>query len=70
MGEIEEMLINLNQNLRDITGPDVEFSNFIDKFAIIANKHLPIKKLSKKEQKTKLNPWITKGILKSIQKNK
>jgi len=40
MDEIEEMIIHLNQNPRDVTDPDGGFSNFVDKFAIIADKQL------------------------------
>ena len=35
------------------------------------NKHIPLRKLSRKEMKLKSKPWITKGLLKSIStKNK
>ena len=36
----------------------------------IIDRHAPIKKMSLKERKLKLKPWLTKGILTSINKNK
>ena len=46
------------------------FQNFSNKITDILDKHVPITKLSLKEMKSSNKPWLTKGILKSInQKN-
>ena len=46
------------------------FQNFSIKITDILDKHMPITKLSLKEMKSSNKPWLSKGILKSInQKN-
>ena len=46
------------------------FENFSNKITDILDKHVPITKLSLKEMRSSNKPWLTKGILKSInQKN-
>ena len=46
-------------------------TSFIDGFADIVNVHAPLKIFSRRQQKQKLKPWLTKAILKSIKtKNK
>ena len=37
-----------------------------DAITTILDKHIPLKKLSRKQQKLKAKPWITSDILKSI----
>jgi len=44
---------------------DSQFENFINTFHSVLNKHAPMRKKSKKEQKLSEKPWLTKGILKS-----
>ena len=44
------------------------FEMFDNKINEILDKHVPLKKLSKKELKLKAKPWITPEIIKSIQK--
>ena len=44
------------------------FQNFSNKITDILDKHVPITKLSLKEMKSSNKPWLTKGILKSINK--
>ena len=39
---------------------------FLDKIDDILNVMAPIRKLTKREQKLKVNPWITSGLLKSM----
>ena len=43
-------------------------ANFFETFDSLLQKHAPIKKLSNKDKKTMKKPWITKGILNSIEK--
>ena len=71
------MKFNLNQNyaidwksVLEINKKDVDFSfsKFFETFNNLLQKHAPIKKLSNKDKKTMEKPWITKGILKSIEK--
>ena len=49
---------------------DKYFLNFSNEITDILNKHVPIPKLSLKEMKSSNKPWLTKGILKSINKKK
>jgi len=51
--------------------PSKMFNCFYDKIDKIIDKHIPLKKLSKKETKFHSKPWITRGIKTSIHiKNK
>ena len=45
---------------------DKSFQNISNKIIDILDKHVPITKLSLKEMKSSNKPWLTKGILKSI----
>ena len=45
------------------------FQKFSNKIADILDKYVPITKLSLKEMKSSNKPWLTKGILKSINQN-
>ena len=51
-----------------IEGDDVNtsYNSFHAHLQNTIDKHAPIKSLSKKETELKINPWLTKGILKSI----
>ena len=44
------------------------FNQFLNQVNSIIDKYMPLKKISNKEFKRKFKPWITKGILKSIQR--
>ena len=44
------------------------FDNFVKTTLQIINKHAPLKRLNRKQQKLAKKPWITKGILTSIRK--
>ena len=44
------------------------FNTFISKMGGLLDRHLPIIKLTKRQRKTQLKPWITSGIIKSISK--
>ena len=46
---------------------DTYTDKFINIFKLLLNKHAPLRKRSRKELKLKTKPWITKGLLKSIQ---
>ena len=47
---------------------DKSFQNFSNKITDILDKHVPITKLSLKEMKSSNKSWLTKGILKLINK--
>lgn len=47
---------------------DISFNNYMLTFSNLLQQHAPLKKLSNKEIKTLKKPWITTGILKSINK--
>ena len=46
--------------------PDACFDFFNRKMKDLLDRHVPTVKLTKKQAKTKLMPWITSGILKSL----
>ena len=48
--------------------PDLCFNVFNDKIKVLIDRHVPTVKLTKRQVKAKLKPWITPGILKSISK--
>ena len=50
-----------NQNYNKI------FNNFTLTVSLIINKHAPLASLSRRQRKLKFKPWITKGILVSIE---
>ena len=42
------------------------FEAFLCSFNTILNKQAPIEEFTKKEEKDKLKPWVTKGIKRSM----
>ena len=48
------------------TDVNTVFQNFYDHISEIINKHVPIRKLSRKEIKSLSKPWVTPGIRTSI----
>ena len=61
----------VNHRIHTQSDTEATFAFFTEKFSQIVNKHAPLKESSRKETKLKTKPWITKGILKTIQtKNK
>ena len=70
--QLESNLQAFNPQIYSAT-PD-NFNQLIAEFvALIENTteiHEPLKKLSRKQQKLQSKPWITKGILISVRKNR
>ena len=58
--------------LKLLNGSNTDDSSniFLTKFRSVLDKHAPMRKLSKREVKLKHNPWLTTGLLKSIQKKR
>ena len=46
--------------------PNYSFDRFIKAINELLDKHIPLKKMSKKQYKQQFKPWITSGICKSI----
>ena len=46
------------------------YDKFLSKYCKLLDKHAPLKKLSKKEIKRAQKPWITLGLIKSINKKR
>ena len=71
---LERDLVNTNWDaILEINNGDVDksFESFITTVNSVIAEHAPLKKMSVKERKLKAKPWITKGILTSINnKNK
>ena len=44
------------------------FNSFNDTIEKLLDKHMPKRKITKKEFKQKYKPWVTNGILKSIRR--
>ena len=61
-------------NLDDVlhsSDADCDYNNFIDKFKELHDQCIPLRKCNVNKRKVPQSPWITKGMLKSIQiKNK
>ena len=47
---------------------DLSFQKFYDKINNLVEKHAPLQKLTQKEVKTQMKPWITKEIQIAIHK--
>lgn len=56
----------LNQSLPNPENFDTCFDDFVSAIKETIDNHAPLKRLSRKEQKLKSKPWLTKGILVSI----
>ena len=52
----------------DKSNVDHSFSIFMSEITKILDKHMPYKKLTNKQFKRKYKPWITEGIIQSIQR--
>ena len=66
--EFRNELININwDQLFANKSSEESFNIFFQKIEKLLDEMAPIKKLSRKEIKTEKKPWITSGILKSIQ---
>ena len=50
----------------NITDTNAKYNNFIWDLEHYVNKHAPLEKINKREQKIKTKPWITDQILKKI----
>ena len=61
--------VNWNEVLESEKGdPNHSFIRFNEKVNELLDRHMPWRKLSKKEIRMQSKPWITKGILNSIQR--
>ena len=60
--------LNLKENILKIKDLNKKYDTFHDNVMEVANKDVPLKKLSNNEIKRKKKPWITKGIITSIHK--
>ena len=65
VGLIEWTLKKLIERIQD---PNIALDDIQDKVNILILKHLPKRKMTPKEIKRKLNPWITNEIIKQINK--
>ena len=66
--EFAEELSNIDWNnlINETLGTDISYHNFYSKIEEILNYMAPYRKLSQKEIKLEHMPWITRGILKSM----
>ena len=70
---LENDLQNTNwEDALELHSDDVDksFETFFSTIKSIIDRHAPLKKISLKELKLKLKPWLTKGILTSSVNNK
>ena len=66
--EFKNELLNIDwKNLFLNKRSEESFNLFFQKIEVLLDEMAPIKRLSRKEAKTEKKPWITSGILKSIQ---
>ena len=62
---------NIELQIESSNNTNTKYDTFHNHILSVINKHAPLQTLSRKETKNLLKPWITKGILKSINlKNK
>ena len=59
-------LMDSPKYLTKISDPDLAMTNFINDIKNMVTRQTPLKKLSRKEAKTRSKPWLTKGLHKSI----
>lgn len=68
--DIENYLNDLRstnwQSLIDSEELNITTSNILDSITTIVDCHVPFKQLSKRKQKTREKPWLTKSIMYSI----
>ena len=55
----------LNANL--LSDPNIDYGKFEEVLCVCFNKHFPEKRIKVNKYKHKLSPWITSGIIKSIE---
>lgn len=65
---LNDLLLNFFQRNYDINSCNFDnlFAEFVEIVKRTIDFHAPVKKLSRKQRKLKLKPWITRGIFKSI----
>ena len=70
--DLNQILYSYFSNLTSLT--DNNFNNVFNKFISLISqsidKHAPLKKFSRRQQKLQKKPWITKGILVSIKRKR
>ena len=67
---LSELQITLS-NMPSSEGVNSSLSTLLTSFENVLNKHAPLKTLSKRQERIKSKPWLTKGLLRSIRtKNK
>ena len=66
--DINILVSTINNVQDDKWDPEKVKDKFLDGFAEIVNLHAPLRPQTRKETRLKTKPWITKSILKSIQK--
>ena len=68
LNDINVLVSTINNVQDDELDPEKVIDKFLDGFAEIVNLHAPLRPQTRKETRLKTKPWITKSILKSIQK--
>ena len=68
-GDVSKLVDNINQSFLSQLDyhPEQALSYFIKGFSTALNNHAPLKTTTRKDTKLKAKPWISKGILTSIQ---
>ena len=64
--EIESMDIVSKMNRQSNLDPNINYQIFEESIKLAKEKHFPIKTVKNNKRKHKLSPWITKGIINSI----
>ncbi len=65
-GQLKLALSDFNEKTEGINDPNILYEKFFKIFYSILNTYAPLKKLTPKELKIFNKPWLSKGILKSI----
>ena len=65
---LDFLSINFDDILKKNSDPNTSFNLCLDQIDTLIDRHLPLRKMSKKETKTSSKPWITPGICNSIKR--
>ena len=70
LGDVHELVIKINSHyMRDNDfNPETFLEMFLNSFSQVVNLRAPLRNLTRKELHLSTKPWISKSVLKSIQK--
>ena len=71
IAKFKQRLIDVKwQDILDNNNANDDYNKFIETFDTLYNECVPLKKCTNNRRKEPMSPWITKGLLKGINKKK